>query len=43
MGLYVSQSIIQQHGGTLTVANEDPAGGVTFTIRLPAPDQEKVR
>ncbi|MGB8648042.1 MAG: PAS domain S-box protein [Anaerolineae bacterium] len=41
LGLYISQSIIQQHGGSLTVANQGPARGVTFTIRLPALDRNQ--
>jgi two-component system, LuxR family, sensor kinase FixL len=34
MGLVISRSIIEEHGGQLSVHNE-PAGGATFTIVLP--------
>jgi len=35
LGLYVAQSIVQQHGGTITVENTGRERGVKFTIRLP--------
>ncbi|MBI5300772.1 MAG: PAS domain S-box protein [Chloroflexi bacterium] len=35
LGLPVSQSIVQQHGGTLTVENLGATQGVRFTVRLP--------
>jgi PAS domain S-box-containing protein len=35
LGLYVAQSIVQQHGGTITVENTGSERGVKFTIRLP--------
>ncbi len=35
MGLAISRSIAEQHGGSITAANE-PAGGVLVTISLPA-------
>ena len=34
LGLSVSHSIIQQHGGTITAGNA-PGGGAVFTIALP--------
>jgi PAS domain S-box-containing protein len=36
LGLFVSQVIVQQHGGDLTVANLPDDQGVRFTITLPA-------
>jgi PAS domain S-box-containing protein len=41
LGLFISDNIVQQHGGRLEVANL-PDGGVAFTLALPrfhAPDQ----
>ena len=35
LGLSISQGIVDQHGGTLSVANR-PEGGVRFTLRIPA-------
>lgn len=35
LGLAISQSIIQAHGGTITVASQDQL--TTFTVSLPAP------
>jgi two-component system, NtrC family, sensor kinase len=37
LGLAITYGIIQEHGGTITAAN-DPAGGAVFTIELPAVD-----
>ncbi|WNG43003.1 GAF domain-containing protein [Archangium minus] len=34
LGLYISQQIVQAHGGTLTVRSTDTEG-TTFTVRLP--------
>jgi signal transduction histidine kinase len=34
LGLFVSHSIVQQHGGTITVRTS-PSGGTTFSVRLP--------
>jgi signal transduction histidine kinase len=33
LGLYVVQSLVEKHGGTVTAANR-PGGGAEFTIRL---------
>ncbi len=35
LGLYIAQSVVQQHGGTMTVENTGSERGVKFTIRLP--------
>lgn len=35
LGLAIAQSIVEQHGGRLTVENV-PGGGAAFTVRLPA-------
>ncbi len=35
LGLYIAQSIVQQHGGTITVENTGSERGVKFTVRLP--------
>ena len=36
IGLTISQSLVQLHGGTIAVASEGPGRGSTFTVRLPA-------
>ncbi|MGB8643790.1 MAG: PAS domain S-box protein, partial [Anaerolineae bacterium] len=41
IGLAISQSIVQQHGGKLTVENIGPERGVTFTVLLPALVKER--
>lgn len=38
LGLPISRGLVEAHGGTLTAENR-PAGGVRFTIRLPMPDE----
>jgi signal transduction histidine kinase len=35
LGLYITQTIIQSHGGTLALANNRPAPGVTATVTFP--------
>jgi signal transduction histidine kinase len=35
LGLYIARSIVETHGGTITVASA-PDNGATFTVRLPA-------
>jgi signal transduction histidine kinase len=35
LGLSISHSIVQQHGGTITVENQEGERGVAFTIVLP--------
>ncbi len=37
LGLSISRGLVEAHGGTLAAENQ-PAGGVRFTIRLPMPD-----
>ena len=40
LGLYISKSIVNLHGGTIEVASEESKGS-TFTIRLPSFDEQK--
>ena len=35
LGLFISRSIVERHGGTLTVGNLPEEAGVAFTITLP--------
>jgi two-component system NtrC family sensor kinase len=35
LGLWVSHTLVQQQGGSLTVENRTDAQGVTFTVKLP--------
>jgi two-component system, NtrC family, sensor histidine kinase HydH len=37
LGLVISRRIVEDHGGTIEVANR-PGGGTLFTIRLPVGD-----
>jgi signal transduction histidine kinase len=37
VGLSISKSIAQQHGGSLTIANS-PSGGAVVALQLPAVD-----
>ncbi|GFE59389.1 ATP-binding protein [Geobacter sp. AOG1] len=39
LGLYISDSIIREHGGTIEFQSE-PGGGTTATVRLPAASKE---
>ena len=36
LGLFISQSIVEQHGGTISVENQRGGQGVISTITLPA-------
>jgi PAS domain S-box-containing protein len=36
LGLTISRSIVEQHGGRLTAASEGPNRGTTFTLEMPA-------
>ena len=41
LGLTLSRAITEQHHGTLTISTPQPSG-MTVTIRLPLPDQQRV-
>jgi two-component system NtrC family sensor kinase len=36
LGLYICHEIVQKHGGTLHLSENNPSGAL-FTVRLPAP------
>ena len=40
LGLSIVYGVIQRHGGTIS-ADSPPAGGTTFTIRLPLESREQ--
>ncbi|MGE7093377.1 sensor histidine kinase [Lysinibacillus sp. NPDC048646] len=40
MGLYIAQSIVQNHGGTLLIANDSSSGGGQVTITIPIRNRE---
>lgn len=35
MGLFITKSIVQQHGGQLILGNSDKTGGAQVTIKIP--------
>ncbi len=41
LGLYISKSIIEAHGGRLWAENNRDEKGVTFTLSLPLSKKEK--
>ncbi|WP_369435911.1 HAMP domain-containing sensor histidine kinase [Lysinibacillus fusiformis] len=41
MGLYIAQSIVQNHGGTLLIANDIATGGGKVTLTIPFRNHEK--
>lgn len=40
LGLYISKSIVEAHGGKIWAENNGNGNGVTFTLTLPAQDLE---
>lgn len=41
LGLFISKSIIERHGGTISVESEEGVGS-TFTVRIPVLDEAKL-
>lgn len=41
LGLFISQSIIEGNGGTISASNR-PSGGAEFVVKLPAASKEKI-
>jgi len=39
MGLFIADSIVRQHGGTLTLGNKSSTGGGMVVIKIPMQSQ----
>jgi K+-sensing histidine kinase KdpD len=42
LGLYISKGIVEAHGGSISVKNNQGAAGCTFTIALPIREEQIV-